>query len=386
VKEPAGFATRAIHAGQEPDPATGATITPIYATSTFTQEAPGVHKGYEYSRTGNPTRAALEACLASLEGGEYGLAFASGTAANAAIVHLLAPGDHVVAVGEVYGGTYRLFSQVFDRWGLEVTYVDGLEPACFARAMIARTRLAWLESPTNPLLNILDIATITRIAHEAGALVAVDNTFATPYLQNPLALGADLVVHSATKYLNGHSDAIGGAVVTSNRELCEHLKFLQNAEGATLSPLDSWLILRGVKTLAARMTIHQANAAKVAGFLQGHPAVERVFYPGLPSHPNHEVGRQQMRGWGGMVSFMLKRPEQAGDFFRGLRLFAVAESLGGVESLACQPYTMTHASFPQARRWELGITPGLVRLSMGLEDGEDLINDLGGTLEPARQR
>jgi len=381
MNKPNGFATRAIHAGQEPDPATGATITPIYATSTFTQEAPGVHKGYEYSRTGNPTRAALEACLAALEGGEYCLAFASGSAANAAVAHLLSPGDHVVAAAEVYGGTYRLFTEVFGHWGIGTTYVKGLEPADFAAALTDRTRLVWLESPTNPLLNLVDIAAVAKIAHEAGALVAVDNTFATPYLQNPLALGADLVVHSATKYLNGHSDAIGGAIVTSDPGLYRELKFLQNAEGATLSPFDSWLILRGVKTLAARMEIHQANAAKVAAFLEGHPAVSRVLYPGLPSHPGHDTARRQMRGWGGMVSFYLKNEAGAEQFFRGLRLFAVAESLGGVESLACQPCTMTHASYPETMRRELGITPGLVRLSVGLEDGEDLLEDLDRALE-----
>ncbi|MGE5550024.1 MAG: cystathionine gamma-synthase [Bacteroidota bacterium] len=381
MKETDRFATRAIHAGQAPDPTTGATITPIYATSTFTQEAPGRHKGYEYSRTGNPTRTALETCLASLEGGAYGLAFASGSAANVAVAHLLSPGDHVVAAGEVYGGTYRLFSKVFNRWGLTVTYVDDLDATAFAAALTERTRLVWLESPTNPLLNVLDIAAIAEIAHgAAGALVAVDNTFATPYLQNPLALGADLVVHSATKYLNGHSDAIGGAVVTSCPKLHEQLRFLQNAAGATLSPFDSWLILRGVKTLAARMEMHQVNAAVVTAFLQDHPAVAKVFYPGLPSHPNHEIARRQMRGWGGMVSFELREPERAETFFRKLRVFAVAESLGGVESLACQPSTMTHASFPRARREELRITPGLVRLSVGLEDGEDLIADLRNAL------
>ena len=381
MREPDGFATRAIHAGQEPDPATGATITPIYATSTFTQEAPGIHKGYEYSRTGNPTRAALETCLAALEGGGYALAFASGTAAVAAIAQTLAPGDRVVAAAEIYGGTYRLFSNVFGPWGLEVSYVRGFTAEDYAGAIGDRTRLIWLESPTNPRLNILDIAAIGEVAHAAGALVAVDNTFATPYLQKPLALGADLVVHSATKYLNGHSDAIGGAIVTSCPKLHERLRFLQNAAGATLSPFDAWLILRGIKTLAARMEIHQANAFRVASFLQAHPSVERVLYPGLPGHPGRETAARQMRGMGGMVSFYLKDPAHAEAFFRGLKVFALAESLGGVESLACQPFTMTHASFPQAARRELGITPGLVRLSVGLEEAGDLIGDLRGALE-----
>ncbi len=375
------FATRAIHAGQEADPSTGATIIPIYATSTFTQEAPGKHKGYEYSRTGNPTRSALEECLASLEGARYGLAFASGSAATDAVVNLLEPGEHLVSCSEVYGGTFRLFSSVYGRRGLRVTYVDDSRPEAFAMALTPKTRLVWLESPTNPLLNIFDIQAIATLARNNGTLVVVDNTFATPYLQNPLALGADLVVHSTTKYLNGHSDLIGGAVVTSDQALHKEMAFYQNAAGAVPSPFDSWLILRGIKTLKIRMEAHQRGADQIASFLQNHASVEKVYYPGLKQHPGHELALKQMKGQGGMVSFTLKNSANVDSFFRKLNLFAVAESLGGVESLACHPCTMTHATIPEEKRKALGITPQLIRLSVGLEDPADLIEDLQEALK-----
>lgn len=375
------FATLAIHAGQEADPSTGATIIPIYATSTFTQEAPGEHKGYEYSRTGNPTRSALEECLASLEGAQHGLAFASGSAATDAVINLLEPGEHLVSCSEVYGGTFRLFNKVYGRRGLQATYVDDSNPESFAKALSPETRMVWLESPTNPLLNIFDIQSIAEHAHNYGALVVVDNTFATPYLQNPLALGADIVVQSTTKYLNGHSDLIGGAVLTSNQTLHAEMSFYQNAAGAVPSPFDSWLVLRGIKTLKARMEAHQQGADQVASFLQDHKAVNQVYYPGLKQHPGYELALKQMKGWGGMVSFTLSDPDRVDTFFRKLDLFAVAESLGGVESLACHPCTMTHATIPEEKRNALGITPQLVRLSIGLEDPEDLIEDLQKALE-----
>ncbi len=370
------FATRAIHAGQEADPVTGATIVPIYATSTFTQEAPGEHKGYEYSRTGNPTRSALEECLASLEGGAYGLGFASGSAATDAVVNLLEPGDHLVSCSEVYGGTFRIFTGIYQRRGLQVTYVDGSNPEAFNRALTNKTRMIWLESPTNPLLNIFDLRSIAELAQKNGSTMVVDNTFATPYLQNPLALGAEIVVHSTTKYLNGHSDLIGGAVVTSNQSLYEKMSYYQNAAGAVPSPFDAWLVLRGIKTLPVRMEAHQRGAADIASFLLAHPAVASVYYPGLKEHPGHQLAGRQMRGWGGMVSFKLEDPVRVDYFFRKLKIFAVAESLGGVESLACHPYTMTHATIPEDKREALGITPELVRLSVGLEDPEDLADDL----------
>ncbi len=375
------FATRAIHAGQEADPSTGATIVPIYATSTFTQETPGEHKGYEYSRTGNPTRSALQECLASLEGARYGLAFSSGSAATDAVVNLLEPGENLVSCSEVYGGTFRLFNSIYGRRGLQATYVDDFRPKSFANALTPKTRMVWLESPTNPLLNIFDIQSIAKLAHNNGTLVVVDNTFATPYLQNPLALGADIVVHSTTKYLNGHSDLIGGAVVTSNQSLHEEMGFYQNAAGAVPSPFDSWLVLRGIKTLKVRMEAHQRGADEIASFLQDHAAVEKVYYPGLKQHPGHDLALKQMNGWGGMVSFTLSDPARVDSFFRKLNLFAVAESLGGVESLACHPCTMTHATIPEEKRKALGITSQLVRLSVGLEDPADLIEDLQEALE-----
>ena len=372
------FATRAIHAGQEPDPATGATIVPIYQTSTYTQEAPGQHKGYEYSRTGNPTRTALEECVASLEGGEYGLAFASGLAATVATMSLLAPGDHVVAGDDLYGGTYRLFDKVLPRTGgLEFTYEDTTDPKSVEKALRPETRLLWIETPTNPMLTLSDIAELSAMARERGAIVAVDNTFASPYFQNPLSLGADIVVHSTTKYMGGHSDVVGGAVVTSNPDFHEAMEFYQNAAGGVPGPFDSWIVLRGLKTLAVRMRQHEENALAVAEFLLGHPQVETVNFPGLPSHPQHELARRQMSGFSGMVSFTLKGgAEAAYAAVQKTRVFHFAESLGGVESLITHPATMTHAAIPREQREARGVTDGLLRLSVGIEDKDDLVADL----------
>src|SRR5947209_7960563 len=371
-----GFATRAIHAGQEADPATGATVVPIYATSTYTQEAPGKHKGYEYSRSGNPTRAALEACLAALEGGERGLAFASGLAATTAVLSVLRPGDEVVAASDLYGGTYRLLERVFKPWGLVTHYTDDASPAGFARILTPATKLVWLETPTNALLQILDIAAIAKTAHNVGAKLAVDNTFASPYLQQPLRLGADLVVHSTTKYLGGHSDVVGGAVI-GGRDLLQSTAFYQNAAGGVPGPFDAWLTLRGIKTLAVRMERHCANARRLAVWLSEQPQIQRVFYPGLPKHPGHELARRQMRDFGGMISVSLKGgKESALRFLTRTKLFSLAESLGGVESLIGHPATMTHASIPAEIRQARGIDDGLVRLSVGIEDVADLQEDL----------
>ncbi|MEW6635909.1 MAG: cystathionine gamma-synthase [Actinomycetota bacterium] len=372
------FATRAIHAGQDPDPATGATIVPIYQTSTYTQEAPGRHKGYEYSRTGNPTRTALEECIASLEGGRFGLAFASGLAATAAVMSLLSPGDHVVAGDDLYGGTYRLFERVLREGnGLDFDFVDTTDPASVEEALRPETRLLWIETPTNPLLTLSDIRALSEMAHERGAVVAVDNTFASPYFQRPLELGADVVVHSTTKYMGGHSDVVGGAVVTSSEELRERIAFYQNAAGGVPGPFDAWLTLRGLKTLAVRMRQHEENALAVAEFLRDHPRVETVNYPGLPSHPQHELAKRQMSGFSGMVSFTLEGgAEAAHAAVQRTRIFSFAESLGGVESLITHPASMTHAAIPRERREARGVTDGLLRLSVGIEDREDLIADL----------
>jgi cystathionine gamma-lyase len=378
-----GFSTRAIHAGQDADPATGATVVPIYATSTFTQEEPGHHKGFEYSRSGNPTRAALETCLAALEGGEQGLAFASGLAATTAVFSLLRPGDEVAAAADLYGGTYRLLERVLKPWGLVTRYTDDPRPEGFARLITPATRLVWIETPTNPLLQIVDIATIATLAHRVGALLVVDNTFASPYLQRPLRLGADLVVHSTTKYLGGHSDVIGGAVI-GRRALLEPIKFYQNAAGAVPGPFDAWLTLRGLKTLAVRMDRHCANAGQLAGWLAGVPGVERVYYPGLPTHPGHDLARAQMGGFGGMISLRLAGGGAAArQFLTRTRLFSLAESLGGVESLISHPSTMTHASIPAEVRLARGVDDGLVRLSVGIEDFDDLREDLRNALTGA---
>jgi cystathionine gamma-lyase len=374
-----GFATRAIHAGQDADPATGATVVPIYATSTYTQAAPGQHKGYEYSRSGNPTRTALESCLAALEGGERGLAFASGLAATTAVLSTLRPGDEVAAAADLYGGTFRLLERVFKPWGLVARYTDDPRTEGFAKIITSATKLVWIETPTNPLLQILDIAVIAELAHRRGAKLAVDNTFASPYLQQPLALGADLVVHSTTKYLGGHSDVVGGAIV-GGRELLEPIKFYQNAAGGVPGPFDAYLTLRGLKTLAVRMERHCANARQLADWLVRNPAVERVYYPGLEAHPAHALAARQMRDFGGMISIRLRDPEAARRFMTRTKLFSLAESLGGVESLVCHPATMTHASIPLDVRQARGVDDALVRLSVGIEDVADLQDDLRAAL------
>lgn len=371
-----GFATRAIHAGQDADPATGATVVPIYATSTYTQAAPGQHKGYEYSRSGNPTRAALETCLASLEGGQRGLAFASGLAATTAVLAQLKPGDEVAASADLYGGTFRLLERVFKPWGLVSRYTDDGSAAAFAKIITPATKIVWIESPTNPLLQILDIAAIADVAHKAGALLAVDNTFASPYLQQPLKLGADIVVHSTTKYLGGHSDVVGGAVI-GKTTLLQQIAFYQNAAGGVPGPFDSWLVLRGLKTLGVRMERHCANAKVLADWLPKQPGVAKVYYPGLTTHPGHELAKKQMRDSGGMISLSIKGgKEGALRFLTRTKLFSLAESLGGVESLVCHPATMTHASIPADIRQARGVDDGLVRLSVGIEDVEDLREDL----------
>ncbi len=373
---PNGFSTRAIHSGQEPDPTTGATIVPIYATSTYTQAAPGDHKGYEYSRTANPTRSALEECLASLEEGERGLAFASGLAATTAVLSTLRPGDEVVAAADLYGGTYRLLEKVFVPWGLKTKYTDDPSADGFANLITDQTRLVWIESPTNPLLQIVDISAIADLAHRAGAILAVDNTFASPCLQRPLTLGADLVVHSTTKYLGGHSDVVGGAIVGS-RDLLEPMAFYQNAAGGVTGPFDSYLTLRGVKTLAVRMQRHCENATRLAGWLTEQEQVEKVYYPGLADHPGHEIAKKQMSDFGGMLSLRLKGgTEAAMRFMKRTELFSLAESLGGDASLVCHPATMTHASIPKDIRLARGVDDGLIRLSVGIEDVDDLQNDL----------
>ncbi len=380
------FSTLAIHAGQDADPATGATVVPIYATSTYTQAAPGRHKGYEYSRTGNPTRAALETCLAALEGGERGLAFASGLATSTAVLSILKPGEEVVAAADLYGGTYRLLERVFKPWGLVTRYTEDPNPQAFARLITPATRLVWIETPTNPLLQILDIAAIADVAHRAGALLAVDSTFASPYLQQPLRLGADLVVHSTTKYLGGHSDVVGGAVI-GRKDLLQPIAFYQNAAGAVPGPFDAWLTLRGMKTLAVRMQQHCANARHLAAWLAEQPAIRKVYYPGLPSHPGHDLARRQMRDFGGMISVSLKGGQEAAlRLLTRTRLFSLAESLGGVESLIGHPATMTHASIPPESRQARGIDDGLVRLSVGIEDVADLQEDLRQALSEVNQK
>ena len=378
-----GLGTLAIHAGQSPDPSTGAVMPPIYATSTYAQSSPGVHQGFEYSRTHNPTRFAYERCVAGLEGGSRGFAFASGLAATSTLLELLDSGDHVVAMDDLYGGSYRLFERVRRRSaGLDFSFVDMTDPAKFEAAITPRTRLVWIETPTNPLLKIVDIAAIAAIAKKHGLLVAVDNTFASPALQRPLEHGADLVMHSATKYINGHSDMVGGMlVVGDNAGLAEQLAFLQNSVGAVQGPFDSFLALRGLKTLHLRMKAHCENAQALAEWLQSHPAVEAVIYPGLASHPHHGLAKRQMDGFGGMLSVRVKGGlDGAKRFCERLELFTLAESLGGVESLVNHPAIMTHASIPPARRAELGIADDLVRLSVGVETLEDLRADVDSAL------
>jgi len=376
-----GFSTRAIHAGQDPDPATGAIVVPIYQTSTYAQSAIGRHKGFEYSRTANPTRSALETCLASLEGGRHALAFASGMAAESAIMQLLRPGDHTVAVDDLYGGTYRLFKQVLEPMGLTFSFVDPSLPEVLERAGTDRTRMVWIESPTNPLLRLIDITAAATLAHRHDALLVVDNTFMSPYFQRPLALGADIVVHSATKYLGGHSDLIGGAVVVDRDDLHERLAFLQNAVGGVPGPMDVWLVLRGLKTLAVRMREHDRNARLVAEFLEAHPRVQRVLYPGLRSHPQHDLAGRQMSGFGGMIAFEVKGGlDVARAVVERTRIFTLAESLGAVESLIELPAAMTHASIPADVRRARGVADGLIRISVGIEDAADLIQDLDQAL------
>ena len=379
-----GFDTLAIHAGQAPDPTTGAIMTPVYLTSTYVQSSPGEHKGYEYSRTQNPTRSALEACLAALEGGRHGLAFASGCAATDAVMHLLEAGDRIVSMDDIYGGTNRLFNRVWARHGLHFEFADLSDLDTARRAITEGTKLVWIESPTNPLLKLVDIAAVSEIAHAVGALVAVDNTFMTPCFQRPLELGADLVVHSTTKYLNGHSDVVGGAIVTDSDALRERLHFVQNSVGAVPGPMDAFLVLRGLKTLPVRMARHQENALALARWLEGHEKVQRVVYPGLTSHPQHALARRQMSGFGGMITMYLKGGLEASRrMLEACRLFALAESLGGVESLIEHPAIMTHASVPPEERARLGIDDGLVRLSVGIEDLADLKADLEEALAAA---
>ena len=372
------FSTMAIHEGQAPDAATGATVVPVYQTSTFTQQGIGEHKGFEYSRLSNPTRTALEVSLAALEHARYGLAFASGMAAEHAVFSLLNPGDHIVTVANVYGGTVRLFERLFSRYGITFSYVEGSDAQEFEGAIGSNTKLIWLETPTNPLLTIVDIGAVAAIARARGVLLAVDNTFASPYFQRPLELGADIVVQSTTKYIAGHSDVIGGAVLLNDASNYEELRFFQNTIGAIPGPQDVWLTLRGVKTLPVRMRQHEANAFAVARFLQDHPRVSQVYFPGLPQHPNHEVARRQMSGFGGMVSFRLKEGnrESVNAFVKKLKVFALADSLGGVESLVCFPMVMTHDAVPEKQRLELGITGDLLRLSIGIEGIDDLLADL----------
>ncbi len=375
--KPHGLATRALHVGQGPDPATGAVVVPVHLATTFAQESPGRHRGFEYSRSGNPTRGNLEECLASLEGATHGLAFASGLAATTAVMLLLDPGDHVVFTEDVYGGTFRLFDKVFQRYGLSFTAVDPTDPETVAGAMTDRTRLVWLESPTNPLLRIVDLDAVSELVHGAGALVAIDSTFASPVLQRPLELGADLVVHSSTKYLGGHSDVLGGAVLTSDDSLAERLRFHQNAVGAVPSPFDCWLLLRGLKTLQLRVHRQCENALAIARWLEGQDAVVQVYYPGLESNPGHVLARRQMGGYfGGVVSFEVSSGDAARSFLERLRVFTLAESLGAVESLAESPAMMTHASIPEETRTRVGVSDGLLRLSVGIEDVDDLLADL----------
>jgi cystathionine beta-lyase/cystathionine gamma-synthase len=375
------FETRAIHEGQEPDAATGAVVTPIYQTSTFVQDEVGVHKGYDYSRAGNPTRTALETCLASLEGAAHGIAYSSGLGATTTLMHLLEPGDHVLCVNDVYGGVYRMFSQVYEPKGYRFTFVSAADiDAGLEGHLDERTRLVWLESPTNPLLNVIDVAKASAAARAAGAMVVVDNTFATPYLQRPLELGADAVVHSTTKYLGGHSDVVGGFVATNDPTVAERLRFLQKALGAIPGPFDCWLVLRGLKTLAVRMERHCENARAVAAFLADHPAVDRVLYPGLPHHPGHETAARQMRDFGGMISFLAADADEASALVTRTRIWTLAESLGGVESLIEVPAHMTHASTAES---PFPTPASLVRLSVGIESAADLVADLEQALAPA---
>jgi len=384
-KNKQGFDTRAIHAGQEPDPTTGAIMTPIYTSSTYVQVSPGVHKGYDYSRSINPTRKALEVCIADLEGSSFGYAFSSGMAACSTVLEVLNSGDHVLAMDDLYGGTYRLFEDVRKRSaGLEFTFSDLSDLSTLKSSITSNTKMIWVETPTNPLLKIVDLLEIAKFAKENNLISVCDNTFCSPYLQNPLELGFDIIVHSATKYLNGHSDLIGGVVICSNQrpELADQILFLQNAVGSIMSPFDSFLLLRSLKTLAVRMERHCENAMKIASFLENHKAIEKVIYPGLKSHPHHELASKQMQGYGGMITLILKGGlDSAKSFLERTEIFSLAESLGGVESLIEHPAIMTHASIPPEIREEIGISDGLVRLSVGIESLDDLIQDLEVSLK-----
>ncbi|CAN5664934.1 cystathionine gamma-synthase [soil metagenome] len=381
LPESARFSTICIHAGQEPDPSTGAIITPIFQTSTYVQEELGKHKGYEYARTQNPTRFALEQNLAAIEGGLAAYAFASGMAAIDAITTLLKSGDHVVVTDNTYGGTFRLFDKVLSKYGLEFSYVDTSRSELIEQAIRPETRMLFVETPTNPVLRLTDLAAAAQIARKHDVRLVVDNTFASPCLQRPIEFGADLVMHSTTKYLNGHSDSIGGVVIAARQEDADWLKFIQNAAGAILSPFDSWLVLRGTKTLAVRMAQHNLNGQAIAEFLERHPKVTRVIYPGLPSHPQHDLARRQMKGFGGMLSFEVGSFEEARRVCNSVRLMALAESLGGVETLMTHPASMTHASVPPERRAAIGLSDSLVRISAGIEDPQDLIDDLKQALD-----
>ena len=372
------LATKIIHAGAEPDPSTGAIMVPIYQTSTFVQTAPGQHKGYEYARSQNPTRKALEDALAVIENGKYGLAFSSGVAATDAVIKLLSPGDEVIAANDMYGGTYRLFSKIFAKFGIKFIYVDTTNVANVQAVVSLHTKLIWIETPTNPLMNITDIAAVASIAKAAGSLLCVDNTFASPYLQNPLDLGADIVMHSATKYIGGHSDVIQGALIVNDKDLRDQLHFIQKSCGAVPGPMDCFLVLRGIKTLHVRMKQHCENGDAVAYFLRKHPKIERVYWCGFTDHPNYDIAKIQMRGFGGMMSFTLKDDtiEAANKVLSSTKIFSLAESLGGVESLINHPASMTHASIPREERIKNGLADGLIRLSVGIEDADDLIDDL----------
>lgn len=371
-----GFSTRAIHIGQEPEELTGAVTVPLYQTSTYAQEGIGQHKGFEYARTQNPTRFAWEKNLAAMEKGKFGFAFGSGMAAVDSVIKLLSAGDHVIAAEDMYGGTFRHFDKVMRRFGLEFSYVDMSNLAAVEKAIQPNTKMLYTETPTNPMMNITDLRAIADIAKRKNALMVVDNTFASPYFQNPLELGADIVLHSATKYLGGHSDLVSGILATSDEEIAAQLKFIQNAAGAVPGPFECWLLLRSAKTLALRMRQHEANALAVGKFCENHPKVQKIYFPGLESHPQHELAKKQMRGFGGMISIELGSLETAKKFTTSLRIFTLAESLGGVESLVCHPVSMTHGSIPKERRDQLGITDGLVRLSCGVEDTEDLLEDI----------
>ena len=380
LREHARFNTVCIHGGQAPDPSTGAIITPIYQTSTYVQDALGRHKGFEYARTQNPTRSAFEANIAAIEGGKAGFGFASGMAATGAIMTLLQSGDHVVVTDNTYGGTYRLFERVLRKYQLDFTYVDTSQPIEIERAFRPSTKMLFVETPTNPVLRITDLHVASELAHARNAFVVVDNTFASPYVQRPIEFGVDMVVHSTTKFLNGHSDSVGGVVVATRDDHIEWLRFVQNAEGAIIGPMDAWLVMRGTKTLHVRMPVHNHNAMVLAEFLASQRKVQQVIYPGLPSHPHHALAKRQMRGFGGLVTFDLGSLEKARALLDNVRLMALAESLGGVETLISHPATMTHASVPAERRKQIGITDGMVRISAGIEDVEDLREDLDQAL------